>query len=166
MDGAALSAAVNEGNPPMSAKPRTIDDVLAAWPPERRRVLARMREIIRSAAPGAEECISYQLPAFRLHGRGLVAFGGAAKHIALYPMGSGVLESFREELQPYECSKGTLRFPWDRPLPAMLIRRIVKLRVAANAERAAGSAKPARRPRPATAKPARTRVREGAARRR
>ncbi len=139
----------------MAAKPRTIDDVLAAWPVERRRVLQRMREIIRSAAPGAEECISYQLPAFRLHGRGLVAFGGAAKHIALYPMGSGVLEAFREELQRYDCSKGTLRFPWDRPLPAMLIRRIVKARAAANRLRAAVPAKRAGRERVAASPSAR-----------
>lgn len=148
----------------MAAKPRTIDDALAAWPIERRRVLERMRQIIRSAAPGAEECISYQLPAFRIHGRALVAFGGAAKHIALYPMGSGVLEAFREELRAYDCSKGTLRFPWDRPLPAMLIRRIVKLRMAANAERAVLSGKPAQRSKAAAPKPARTGARPKAAR--
>ena len=113
------------------AKPATIDGYLAALDPDKRAALQRLRKIIRSAAPRAEERISYQLPAFRLDGRMLVWFGAGANHCAFYP-GGGVA-AFRDELEDYETSKGTIRFQPDHPLPAALIRRIVKARIATNA---------------------------------
>lgn len=110
---------------------RTIDEYLARLGPEQRAALQALRETIRTAAPAAEECISYSLPAFRLNGP-LVAFGATANHCAFYPMSGTILESFREELKTYPTSKGTIRFQPDRPLPARLVRRIVQARLAEN----------------------------------
>ena len=84
--------------------------------------------MIKVAAPKAEECISYQLPAFRLNGKLLVAYGAAANHCAFYP--GSVLEAIKSELKDYDTSNGTIRFPASRPLPATLVRKLVKLRIA------------------------------------
>ncbi|HEU5249772.1 MAG TPA: DUF1801 domain-containing protein, partial [Thermoanaerobaculia bacterium] len=94
----------------MKAKPpQTIDEYLAPLSKEKRAALERLRKDIRSAAPGAEECISYQIPGFRLDGRLLVSFGAAANHCALYP-GAFPVEAHRKELEAYDTSKGTIRF--------------------------------------------------------
>lgn len=107
------------------SKPSTIDEYLAALPPDQRAALQRVRKIIRATVPDAVECISYQLPAFRLNGKGLLWFGAAAKHCALY----GVGESLSRELDAYDTSgRGTLRFKPEQPLPAGLIRKLVKTR--------------------------------------
>ena len=111
---------------------RTIDEYLARVGPEQRAALQKLRETIRSAAPGAEECISYGLAAFRLNGP-LVAFGATPNHCAFYPMSGTLLEGFRDELAGFSTSKGTIRFQPDCPLPGRLVRRIVKARVAENA---------------------------------
>src|SRR6185295_11458048 len=116
----------------MKAKPQTIDEYLAPLSGEKRATLEKLRKAIQSAAPGAEECISYQIPGFRLDGRLLVSFGAAANHCAFYP-GAYPLEAHRGELEGYDVSKGTLRFPPDRPLPATLVRKLVKARVAQHA---------------------------------
>ena len=118
----------------MSAKPRTIDEYLAGLREDQHDALERLRRTIRAAAPDAEECISYQLPAFRL-GKLLVAFGAAANHCSFYPMSSRTIAAHRKELEGYDTSKGTIRFPADRPLPAALVRKIVKARIAENASR-------------------------------
>jgi uncharacterized protein YdhG (YjbR/CyaY superfamily) len=115
-------------------RPETIDEYLATLDADRRAALERLRRIIRSASPKAEECISYRIPAFRLDGRLLVAFGAAVSHCAFYP-GAFPLEAFRDELGACDTGKGTLRFQPDKPLPAALVRRIVKTRVAQNAGR-------------------------------
>jgi uncharacterized protein YdhG (YjbR/CyaY superfamily) len=112
-----------------SAKPRTIDEYLAPLSAEKRAALEKLREAIQAAAPKAEECISYQIPAFRLGGKFLVAFGAAAKHCAFYP-GAAPIEIHREDLAAYDTSKGTIRFPADEPLPAALVRKLVKTRIA------------------------------------
>ncbi|HXO18449.1 MAG TPA: DUF1801 domain-containing protein [Thermoanaerobaculia bacterium] len=96
---------------------------------KKRAALQKLRKAIHSAVPDAEECISYQIPAFRLHGRMLVAFGAAANHCAFYP-GAFPIKSCEDELKGYDTSKGTIRFPADRPLPAALVRKLVKARVA------------------------------------
>ena len=83
-------------------------------------------------APEAEECISYQLPAFRLNGKMLVAFGAATNHCAFYP-GSFPVEAPKDELKAYDTSKGTIRFQADSPLPAALVRKLVKTRIAEHA---------------------------------
>jgi uncharacterized protein YdhG (YjbR/CyaY superfamily) len=118
----------------MPAKPKTIDEYLARLPDEQRVALEKLRKTIRSAAPKAEECISYELAAFRQDGP-LVAFGAWAKHVAFYPMSGKTLNDFKKEFRDFETSKGTIRFQPDKPLPAALVRKIVKARLAQNAER-------------------------------
>jgi uncharacterized protein YdhG (YjbR/CyaY superfamily) len=121
----------------MAAEPRikasSIDEYLSSLSPDRRAPLERLRRTIRAAAPGAEECISYQLPAFRLDGRPLVAFGATPNHYAFYPMSSTTVDAHQEELRGYDTSKGTIRFQADKPLPVALIRKLVKARIAENA---------------------------------
>jgi len=116
----------------MPGSPKTIDEYLAAVPEAQRAALAKLRQIIRAAAPQAEECISYQLAAFRLHGRMLVAFGATAKHCAFFPMNGTAVQAHREALAGYATSKGTIRFTPEKPLPAALVRKIVKERAAEN----------------------------------
>lgn len=112
----------------------SIDEYIAGFPPDVQQILQRIRSTIRRAAPQAEEAISYQMPTFRLEGN-LVHFAAFENHIGLYPTPSGT-ERFREELSPYETSKGSIRFPLDKPIPYGLIARIVKFRVKENLERA------------------------------
>src|SRR5213596_1004002 len=107
-------------------KPKTIDEYLAPLSDDKRAALEKLRKTIRAAAPKAEECISYQLPAFRLNGRMLVGFGATAKHCAFYPMSSSTVEAHQDELKEYGTSKGTIRFQADQPLPAALVRKLVK----------------------------------------
>lgn len=113
--------------------PATIDEYLASLPADQRDALQKLRKTIRAAAPGVEECISYGMPGFRYDGRMLVWFGAAAKHCAFYP--GGVVQAYAKELAAFETSKGTIRFQPDRPLPAALVRKIVKERIAGNAAR-------------------------------
>ena len=110
-------------------KPRTIDEYLAPLGNEKRAALEKLRKAIRSAAPAAQECISYGIPAFRLGGRMLLAFGAAANHCALYA-GALPLKAHEKELKAYDTSKGTIRFQAERPLPATLVRKLVKTRIA------------------------------------
>src|SRR5260370_35931542 len=90
-----------------SSKPKSHDDYLAAVTEDKRGALQKLREAIKAAAPKAEECISYQLPAFRLNGKFLVAYGAAANHCAFYP--GSVITSLKNELKDYDTSKGTVR---------------------------------------------------------
>lgn len=125
------------------AKPQTIDEYLAPLSDAQRAALEKLRKAIRFAAPEAEEYISYGIPAFRLDGRLLVAFGAAAKHCAFYP-GAYPMEAHQEEVERYDTSRGTIRFPADRPLPVALVRKLVKSRIAQYATRkpaGAGGAK-------------------------
>ena len=117
--------------PKIKANPKTIDEYLAALSNDKRAALERLRKTIRAAAPRAEECISYQLPAFRLDGKMLVWFGATANHCAFYP--GAVVEAHKDELKDYYTSKGTIRFQADNPLPATLVRKLVKARIARNA---------------------------------
>ena len=116
----------------MPVKPKTIDEYLAPLSEDQRAALETIRQAIRAAAPQAEECISYQIPAFRLNGKVLVGFGAAAKHCAFYPMSSRTVSELGELLRKYDTSKGTIRFPSTKPLPASLIRKLVKARIAEN----------------------------------
>ena len=109
----------------MAGKARTIDEYLAGLSDDKRAALQKLRKTIRSAAPGAVECISYRLPAFRLDGRMLVAFGATAHHCAFYPMSASTVKAHQDELKGYDTSPGTIRFPADRPLPATLVRKLV-----------------------------------------
>jgi uncharacterized protein YdhG (YjbR/CyaY superfamily) len=98
-----------------SGKPKTTDDYLAAVSPDKRAALEMLRKTIKAAAPKAEECISYGLPAFRLNGKLLVAYGAAANHCTFYP--GSVVQVLKNELKDYDTSKGTIRFPANRPRP-------------------------------------------------
>jgi uncharacterized protein YdhG (YjbR/CyaY superfamily) len=117
--------------PKATSRTRTVDDYLAGLSDDKRAALEKLRRTIRAAAPKAEECISYQLPAFRLNGM-LVAFGATANHCAFYAMSSSTLSALKEELKGYDTSKGTIRFQSDQPLPAALVRKVVKARIAEN----------------------------------
>lgn len=121
----------------MARKPKTIDEYLAAVTPQQRVALEKIRKAIRAAAPQAEECISYQLAAFRHHGM-LVAFGASKNHCAFYPMSSTTVSAHAGELKEYDTSKGTIRFPANKPLPAALVRKLVKARLAENEARHGG----------------------------
>src|SRR5215813_8808943 len=114
-------------------KVQSIDEYLMGVSPEQRVALNNLRRTIRAASPRAEECISYQMPAFRLDGRVVAWFGAGARHCAFYP--GGVVDAFRSELNDYETSKGTIRFQPDHPLPAGLVKRLIKTRIARTAER-------------------------------
>jgi uncharacterized protein YdhG (YjbR/CyaY superfamily) len=109
--------------------PETIDEYLALLSNEKRAALQKLRRTIQSAAPRAQECISYGIPAFRLDGRMFVAFGAAAKHCAFYP-GARPVDTHKGDLEAYSTSKGTIRFQPDSPLPATLVRKLVKTRIA------------------------------------
>ena len=113
----------------------TIDEYIAQASPEVRETLRTLRKVIREAAPDAEEKISYQMPAFVLHGN-LVYFAAHKNHIGLYPAPSGV-EAFKGELNGYLAGKGSIQFPLDKPMPYDLIARIVKARVEENRIKAA-----------------------------
>jgi uncharacterized protein YdhG (YjbR/CyaY superfamily) len=116
------------------AKAKTIDQYLAGLSADQRAALQKLRKTIRAAAPEAEECISYSLPAFRQNGM-LVAFGARAGHCAFYPMSAMTVEAFQDQLAGYDTSKGTIRFQPDKPLPVALVRNMVKARLAENAAR-------------------------------
>lgn len=131
----------------MSAGPWTIDEYLAPLSNEKRAALEKLRRAIKAAAPRAEECISYQIPTFRLDGRMLVSFGAAARHCAFYP-GAHPIEAHKHELEAYETSKGTIRFPADSPLPTALVRKLVKTRIAERFARQPVTAAGAKRRRP------------------
>jgi len=117
-------------------KPSTIDHYVAGVNGDQRAVLEKIRKAIRAAAPNAEECISYGIPAFRLNGRSLVFFGAWANHCAFYPGSSATLKKFRNELRNFQTSKGTLRFSLDKPLQVALVKKLVKARIAENNNRA------------------------------
>lgn len=114
----------------MSPSTRTIDAYLASLPPKPRAALERLRRAIRAAAPQAEEGFSYGLPAFRLHGRPLAAFSASANHCSYHPMSGAVVAALARDLAGYATSKGTVRFLPERPLPATLVRKRVRARVA------------------------------------
>jgi uncharacterized protein YdhG (YjbR/CyaY superfamily) len=114
--------------------PTTIDEYLAAVTDEQRAALTKLRQTIKAAAPLAEECISYQIPAFRQNGM-LVGFGATKNHCAFYLMSGSMVDDFTDELEGYDTSKGTIRFSPDKPLPKTLVRKLVKARLAENAVR-------------------------------
>jgi uncharacterized protein YdhG (YjbR/CyaY superfamily) len=118
----------------MPSKSKAIDDYLAKLSDDKRAALERLRKTIRAAAPKAEECISYRLPSFRLNGM-LVAFGATSKHCAFYLMSGSTVAAYKQELADYDTSKGTIRFQPSEPLPAALVRKLVKARITENARR-------------------------------
>ncbi|MCE9526473.1 MAG: DUF1801 domain-containing protein [Planctomycetales bacterium] len=118
----------------MAAKITTFDDYLAALDDTNRAALEKLRKVIKAAAPNAEEGIGYGLAAFRLNGKPLVALGATEKHCAFYLMSNSTVKDHAEELKEYDTSTGTIRFPANKPLPAALVKKLVKARIAENAK--------------------------------
>ncbi len=110
--------------------PTSVDEYIAACPPEARERLATLRKVIRETVPEATEKISYGMPTFVLNGN-LIHYAAHTHHIGIYPMPSGV-EQFKDELSAYQTAKGSVQFPLDKPVPYDLIGKIVKFRVAEN----------------------------------
>ena len=112
---------------------KSVDQWLARVEPKQRAALEKLRVQIRAAAPGAEEVISYGQPTFKLHGH-LVAFGAFAKHLSFFPMNSVVIAESADALKTFVTSKGTIQFTPEKPIPAAVVRKIVKARIAQNLE--------------------------------
>jgi uncharacterized protein YdhG (YjbR/CyaY superfamily) len=113
----------------------SIDAYIDGFPPEVQVLLEQVRQTIRNAAPEATETIKYAMPTFVLNGN-LVYFGAFKKHIGFYPVPSGIA-AFKKELAQYKMGKGSIQFPFDKPMPLDLITEIVKFRVEENFERQA-----------------------------
>jgi uncharacterized protein YdhG (YjbR/CyaY superfamily) len=113
---------------------KSVDEYIASRPETIRGLLERVRDVIRKALPGAEEVISYQIPAYKLQRRVVLYFAGWKNHYSIYPATESMVAAFRDELAPYELSKGTIRFPLSQPVPARLIGRIAKFRAKEAAE--------------------------------
>jgi uncharacterized protein YdhG (YjbR/CyaY superfamily) len=115
-----------------TAIPKTVNAYLAAVPEPARSTLKKVRAAISSAAPAeATEVISYGMPMFKYKGM-LLGYAAYRKHCSLFFATSSLSETFRKQLSRYQTSKGTIRFPSDKPLPASLVKKIVKARVAQN----------------------------------
>ena len=108
---------------------RTIDEYLASIDPNSRAALQKVRRAIRAAAPQAEECISYGMPAFRLNGKLIAGFRAAANHCSFHPMSGATVATLKTALAGYDTSKGTIRFSPRAALPAALVRELVKARI-------------------------------------
>lgn len=104
-----------------------IDDYISTFPQNIQEILQKLRKTISKAAPNAEETISYQMPTFKLK-RNLVHFAAYKNHIGFYPTPSAI-EAFKKELSSYETSKGTIKFPLNKPIPFDLVKRIVEFRL-------------------------------------
>ena len=119
----------------------TIDSYLSGLPPDQRAALQALRKAIAAAAPEAEEALSYGVPAFRYKGRPLVSYVAAKAHCSFFPMSPKVVDDHRTELTDFDLDKGTIRFTPDRPVPAELVARIVRARMAETDAAAAKAAK-------------------------
>jgi uncharacterized protein YdhG (YjbR/CyaY superfamily) len=123
--------------------PNNVSEYIAGFPRPVQTVLKQVRSAIRKAIPGAEEAISYQIPAYKLNGRGVLAFAGWKKHYSLYPANARLVAAFKARFAPYEVNnKGTIRFPLSKPVPLKLIESIARFR----AREVAGREKPKARP--------------------
>ena len=112
-----------------------VDEYISAQPKTAQVVLRRVRSTLRKALPGAEEVISYKIPAYRLHGGIVLYFAGWKQHYSLYPVGERLVAAFKEQLASCKLSKGTIRFPLSEPVPVKLIERIAKFRAEEAADR-------------------------------
>ena len=108
----------------------SVNEYIATADPQAKKALREIRKTIKSAAPDAEEVISYQIPGYKYHGM-LVFFAAWKNHISLYPAPWGA-DSLKKEMSAYDGSKGTIKFPLDKPMPLTLIKKMVKYRVKEN----------------------------------
>jgi uncharacterized protein YdhG (YjbR/CyaY superfamily) len=116
------------------AAPKDVDEYLAGVPKEARATLEKLRQTIKAAAPMASEVISYQMPMYKQNGM-VVGFAAFKDHCSIFP-GAAVMEAYKQELKQYDTSKGTIRFPADKPLPASLVKKLVQARIKENEARA------------------------------
>jgi len=116
---------------------QSIDEYIAACPPESQDYLQQIRKLIRSLVPDAKERISYQIAAFERNGKNIIHFAGWKKHVSLYPVPAGS-EAFERQIAKYVDGKGTVKFALDEPLPIKLIERVVKLHLAVNKKQTKG----------------------------
>ena len=123
--------------------PETVAAYIARFPRAVQAALRRVRSSIRHAVPAAEEVISYQIPAFKLHGKPVLYFAAWKEHYSIYPSNTRLVAAFKDELAKYERSKGTIRFPLSDPVPVKLIERIAKFRAkeVADGEKARAAAR-------------------------
>lgn len=115
--------------------PTSVDNYLAEVPTEARATLEKLRQTIKAVVPRAVEVISYQIPTFKLDGRMLVSYAAFKDHCSFFP-GAAPIKAHENELKSYQTSKGTIRFPTSKPLPATLVRKLVKTRIKENEARA------------------------------
>lgn len=112
-----------------TAPAKTVEEYLAAAPSDKRAALTKLRQTIKAAAPKATESISYGIVGYKQNGQRVAYFGYWKEHIALYGTSGRFIKAHAAELKPYVQSKGTIQFPWDKPLPVGLVTKIVKARV-------------------------------------
>jgi uncharacterized protein YdhG (YjbR/CyaY superfamily) len=113
---------------------KSVEEYIASQPKPVQAVLKRVRSTIRKAVPQAEEVISYQIPSYKLNRRPVIYFAGWKQHYSVYPSTNRVVAAFKDDLAPYEVSKGTIRFPLSEPVPVKLIEGIARLRAREVAE--------------------------------
>ena len=113
-----------------SEEPVTVDEYIARLPEDRREAMSLLRRTIRAAAPDATEVITYKMPGFKAHGTFLVSYDAFKRHYSLFPASQVVVDELGDAIQPYLAGRGTIRFPASRPIPADLVTRIVKARLA------------------------------------
>ena len=119
----------------VKSAPTSVDNYLAEVPLEARATLEQLRQTIKAVVPSAVEVISYQIPTFKLDGRMLVSYAAFKDHCSFFP-GAAPIKAHQDELKSYQTSKGTIRFPTSKPLPATLVRKLVKTRIKENEARA------------------------------
>jgi uncharacterized protein YdhG (YjbR/CyaY superfamily) len=119
----------------MNANFKSVDEYIASHTGAVQRVLKRVRSAVRKAVPGAEEMLSYKIPTYKLNGRPVLYFAAWKQHYSVYPSNTHLVAAFKDELAPYEVSKGTIRFPLSEPVPVKLIEGIAKSRAKEVAER-------------------------------
>lgn len=119
----------------MADKPKTIDEYLAGVCEDKRAALQQLREVIQAAAPDATECISYQMPSFRLKSGMLVSFAAWTHYCSLYPLSLATMATLKAEFEGFDIDKGTIRFQPDQPLPAALVQTLVRARAEENIRR-------------------------------
>jgi uncharacterized protein YdhG (YjbR/CyaY superfamily) len=122
---------------------KTIDQYISTFPPNVQILLETLRNTIKQAAPDAVEVISYNMPAFKCYGRLLIYFAAHSKHIGFYPGNSVTNEVFKDDLISYETSKGTVKFPFDKPIPVRLVKKIIKYKVMYNLDKSKHKKNPA-----------------------
>lgn len=110
---------------------KTIDEYIKTFPENIQSILEEMRQAIHEAAPQAIETISYQMPTFKLNGKNLAYFAAFKNHIGFYPIPSGI-EAFKKELSSYKQGRGSVQFPFDKPIPFDLVKKITMFRVKEN----------------------------------